>query len=347
MALPLTATQTTPKRATASLLGVAASLLALTACTPHVQPLSPKTIAALHRKSVPSLPSEFRNGQWLTEAPPLQLPAGSEVRLPLQTLRELPSIELNLNGQPLPWFIDTGASFPIVLDATSAQKASLPLLRHSRLTGSGVGGSAPGLLARFDSLALESTPVLQRGLALVLLHQYQLRFAGISVEKVPINLLGLPLLERFSYLTFDAHNQELRLGFQRPYRPSPNAASFPFETKEGRLWVTLRIGTRPIRAFFDSGYAANLRLPSKLASSLPQSAFEFWEPEAVQRQLGIGGIELDSVGRLREATLGSVTLRPLSFHASSNAQETILGWGPFRNLKTTIDFQRKRVWVER
>jgi predicted aspartyl protease len=268
------------------------------------------------------------------------------LRLPLKNRRALPSVDLTLNRQRLPWFVDTGASFSLVLDAASAEKARLPLLRHSRLSGSGVGGSAPGLLGRFDSLASESTPWLGRGLALVLLHQYQMRFAGIPLQKVSINLLGLPVLQRFSYLTFDAPGQELRLGFKRRYLPPPRAVSLPFESKDGRLWVTLRIAGHPVRAFFDTGYAANLRLPTQLASRLPPAAFESWQPEPVQRQLGIGGIELDSLGRLREASIGSLSLRPLAFHASPKAEEAILGWGPFRTLKTTIDFQRQRIWIE-
>jgi hypothetical protein len=320
--------------------------LGLAACVPHVQPLPHPVLFQLHQSAVPGRPSDFHRGHWQTAPPALHLPPGSELRLPLETDHALPKVELSLNQTPLPWFLDTGAAFPVVLDAHSARKASLPLLQRSQIEGKGVGGTAQGLLARFEALRLDAQPLTGNGLALVLLNEYHLRFAGIPWSRLPVNLIGLPLLERFSYLTLDGPAQEARLGVQRPFTPAPGSASFPFESKQGRIWVKLRVAERSLHAVLDTGYAGNLRLPAESARSLPRSALEFWKSEPTHPNLGVGGVELDSLGQFTEVQLGSLTLRPLAFHASPNSQEILLGWGPFRPLKTTLDFRRKRIWVE-
>lgn len=324
-------------------------LLLPLACTPHVQPVSKQTLARLSQNSVPSLPAELHQGEWLTDLPPLKLPPGSEVRIPLHTTRNLPSIELLINGTPLHWFLDTGAAFPVVLDADSAASIPIPILQRSKLRGLGVGGQTDGLLGRFESLSLaDYYPVVGRGIAGILLNQYQLRFVGLPVERMPINLLGLPFLERFSYVILDTSNNEARFGVQRPFHPPKDAASFPFEQRAGRLWVKIQVSGKTIPAFFDTGYAANLRAPSPTILTLPpHSHSSFQNSRQTQKQLGVSGVELDHVGRLHKITLGDVQIDDVEYHASDSCREAILGWGPFRPHRVTLDFQRKRVWVEK
>jgi len=62
--------------------------------------------------------------------------------------------------------------------------------------------------------------------------------------------------------------------------------------------------------------------------------------------MGVGGVEQEYVGVLREASLGSVRITPLEFDISAGSAEMLLGWLPFKQSRMTIDFERKKVWVE-
>ncbi len=295
-----------PKRRILGLL-VLLALSAFCSCAPHVRPVSANTLVRLQQHSSARRADEFPKGQ----------------------LR----------------IVDTGSAFPLLLDAESASQAKLPVLDGARIKGTGVGGNTELLLGRFESLECAGQKVLGEGIAGVLLQTYQFKFAGVPVRRLPLNLLGLPFLELFSFMTLDAPAKKAELGYKVSFIPPKGAVSFPFQTHGGRLWVKVTIAGQKIPAFFDTGCGSTLRLPSTVLEKLPASAWASTH-RSTRAAMGVGGVEMEEIGTLHEARIGGVRLTPVEYDTSPTTRDAMLGWGPFRKNRITIDFQRKCVWVE-
>ncbi|MEI6712119.1 MAG: retropepsin-like aspartic protease [Verrucomicrobiota bacterium] len=319
-------------------------LLAATGCVPQVRQASSSSIQQLHRHTSTRLASEFPNGKLHLEYP-FKLHPGTVLRLPMQNSHRIPAIPLSINHKKLPWILDTGANFPVLLDTKSATSAHLQVIKDIRIKGSGVGGNTELLLGRFTSLSAGEEDLLGQGIAGILLQTYHFNFAGIPVHRLPLNLLGLPFLEMFSFLTLDGTNKIVELGYQKPFTPPSRARSFPFRKQNGRLWVTVSIEGHPITAFFDTGYGSDLRLPAcELAKLAPQTLAS--SPTKKRPAMGVGGVVMEETGQLKEARVGDLRITPVEYDTSEGCTEAMLGWGAFRNQRITIDFQRNCVWVE-
>lgn len=318
--------------------------LLLGACAQSVGKAPSATVARLQRNTVPADPENFPNGQ-LRLRYRWKLPQGCILRLPMGTELGIPSVSGSVNGEPLPLILDTGNAFPLLLDASSAGELGIPTIKGARARGTGIGGNVDVLMARYGSVALGGKPVLGDGVAGVFLHSYRKTFAGVTVSETPLNLLGLPLLEQFSFVTLDAPAEEVRLGFKRPYQPPATAVGVPFTVSDGRMWLVLKIAGTEVRAFFDSGCGSGLRLPEAVVRKLPKTALKS-ELLRKRKAMGVGGVETEQVGQLNGAYLGQVRIEPLEFDTSPGTTEALLGWAPFKKNRITIDFERRKIWVE-
>jgi hypothetical protein len=267
------------------------------------------------------------------------------LRLPMTTELGIPSISGAVNGQSVPLILDTGNAFPLLLDASSAGELGIPTVKGARARGTGIGGNVDVLMARYASVELGGRAVLGDGVAGVFLHSYRKTFAGVTVSETPLNLLGLPLLEQFSFVTLDAPAEEVRLGFKRAYQPAASAVGIPFTISDGRMWLVLKIAATQVRAFFDSGCGSGLRLPEAVLKKLPKSALKS-QLLSKRKAMGVGGVETEQVGQLLGASLGQVRIEPLEFDTSPGTTEALLGWAPFKKNRITIDFTRHKIWVE-
>ena len=320
-------------------------LTLLTGCAQSVDRASRNTISRLQQSPVPADPADFANGQ-LQLRYRWQISPGAVFRVPMTTALGIPSIPAKINGAEVSVILDTGNAFPILLDAASAADLSLPTIQGAKAKGTGIGGNVDVLLARYDSIGLANQRILGKGVAGIFLHSYRTTFAGVTVKEIPLNLLGLPLLEQFSSVTIDAPREEVIFSYKRAYQPPTGASSFPFTIEEGRMWVSLQVGGQSVRAFLDTGCGSGLRLPEKTLKQLPEGALK--SPFLRKRKaMGVGGVEQERVGILREAILGNLRLTPLEFDTSAGGSDTLLGWLPFRKNRITIDFDRRKVWVER
>jgi hypothetical protein len=319
-------------------------ILSTTSCTPYVRQASPSFVQKLRKNSTPREPSEFPHGQLQIQYP-IRLRPGTVLHFPMQHSHRIPGIQAKLNHHNFPWILDTGAGFPVLIDAKSAASVHIPVIRDVRVKGTGVGGNTDMLLGRFHSMTFANQEVLGPGIAGILLRTYHFNFAGVPVRRVPLNLLGLPFLELFSFVTLDGPQREVQLGYKRDFHPATTAQSFPFRKDGSRLWITVKIAGRPIEAFLDTGYGSDLRLPACELNKLPTSARQ---NTATQKRpaMGVGGVEMEETGFIKEAHIGSIRLAHVEIETSENCTEAMVGWGAFRNRRITIDFQQNRVWVE-
>lgn len=322
------------------------SLLAvlLVGCAQSVDRVSHGTVRLLEQHSVAADPADFDKGQvrprfrW-------QIRPGTVVRASMSTELGIPCLEGKINGEETPLILDTGNAFPVLLDAGSAMDVGLHTLRGMSAKGTGIGGNVDVMLGQFESLEMGGHRLLGRGVAGIFLHSYSTTFAGMRVKDMKLNLLGLPLLEQFSSVTVDAPRNQILFAYKRPFVPPANAASFPFTIEDGRMWITLSIGNQSVRAFFDTGCGSGLRLTSEILASLPKSVFASTYLKK-RRAMGVGGVEMERVGVFKEATLDTLRMRPLEFDTSPGSRDVLLGWLPFSQNRMTIDFEKKRIWVE-
>ena len=327
-------------------LACVAQAVIISGCAKSVSPASQKSIQQLHLNTARATPREVSpNGQLVLQYP-WSLPDGAELILPLKAPLGVPTIDASLNEEPIPLIFDTGNTFPVLLDIETAIKSGVSTLKGSHAKGSGIGGNVSITIARFNSIHMQNTRVLGPGVAGVFLQSYQNTFAGIPVCKIPLNLLGLPILEKFSYVSFDGANETVRLGYKRAYIPKASALCMPFTRKDGRLLLDLWIGSMKIQAFFDSGCGTSLRIPKETLDSIPKN-FVLGQNVKQRKAMGVGGVEVEDVSVLREARIGNLKISPLEFDTTSSTTETLLGWGPFKNSRLTIDFVKNKIWFER
>lgn len=325
-----------------TILSLAFGLLA--GCAQSVSKAPQSTIRLLQKNTIAANPLDFQNGQvrprYLWKIGPATM-----IRVPLDISLGIPSIDGQINGQDTRLILDTGNAFPVLLDASSAAAIGMPTIRGGALKGTGIGGNVDVLLTQYDSISILNRNILGRGLAGVFLHSYSKTFAGLTIDEIQLNLLGLPLLEQFSSVTIDAPRNEVIFAYKRSFTPPEKAASFPFTIKDGRMWVKIKIGTQELTAFLDTGCGSGLRLSKAAMDALPKSALTSSRLRK-RRAMGVGGVEQEYVGVLREATLGSVRITPLEFDIGTGSPDMLLGWLPFKQSRITIDFERKKVWVE-
>jgi len=319
-------------------------LCLFTGCAQSVEKAPRSTISLLRNNTVAADPLDFDKGQvrprYLWKIAP-----GTIIRAPMDTTLGIPSIHGQINGQDTLLILDTGNAFPVLLDASSAAAIGMPTIRGGALKGTGIGGNVDVLLAQYNSLKIQNHNVLGRGIAGVFLHSYRTTFAGVTVNELQLNLLGLPLLEQFSSLTIDGPSNEVVLAYKRSFNPPKNAASFPFSIHDGRLWLNIKIGKQTIKAFFDTGCGSGLRLSRAVLEAIPENALTSTRFRK-RKAMGVGGVEQEHVGILKEAEMGSVRMTPLEFDTSAASREILLGWLPFKQSRITIDFEKKKVWVE-
>ena len=319
-------------------------LCTFNACAPHVRPISTTALHRLQQHSTPHRANEFSKGQLRLEYP-VQLTPGTILQVPLRETHQIPTISVALDSCVLPWIVVTGAAFAVLLDSDSAARARLPVIEGAKVKGIGVGGNTDVLLGRFESLDCAGKKVLGAGIAGVLLQTYHVKFAGLPMRRMPINLLGLPFLKLFTFVTLDAPAKEAHLGYKTSFLPPKGAVSFPFQIQDGHLWVNVNIAGQSVRAFFDTGCGSSLRLPASALANLPPSA---WTSSNRKKReaMGVGGVEMEEIGTLKEAFVGKVRITPVEYDTSAVCRDAMLGWGPFRNNRITLDFQRNCVWVE-
>ena len=315
-------------------------------CAKSVSPASPSSVRKLQQHtSVPTSREVSAAGKLILQYP-WRLTPGTELSLPLKSPLGVPTVDAILNQEPIPLILDTGNTFPVLMDIRSATRAEVSTLKGTSAKGSGIGGNVNVALARFHSLKLKDRGVLGPGIAGVFLHSYRSTFAGVTVKEIPLNLLGLPILESFSYVSFDGFDETVRLAYKKDYVPKTSALCIPFTRKDGRIWVDLWIGSKKIPAFFDSGCGTSLRIPKAILDSIPKA--QILTTSLKQRKaMGVGGVEIEDVGVLREARLGNLKISPLEYDTTLSTTETLIGWGPFKNHRFTIDFTRNKIWFER
>jgi hypothetical protein len=257
----------------------------------------------------------------------------------------VPAVPAQLNGAPIHLILDTGASnVPLLLEAQTAARTGVHPLKGIFLKGSGVGGSVRVGVGRFESLRLGGLVILGAGHTGILLQSYSETIAGITVRKIPLNLLGMKTLSTFSYVAIDAPRAEVEFGIHTLYAPGATERSFDFTPRKDGPRVPLQVGERTIEALLDTGCSSPLSLNGADLKKIAAENFKS-PPSRPQKSMGVAGLETSRRGVLREVRIGAIRMAPVDFDSTAPGTDSILGWGAFRKHRMVLDFQRRKVWV--
>lgn len=198
---------------------------------------------------------------------------------PLQLLRTgdiggLPWIELELQGSPTRWLVDSGASAALIAPELAERLKLRPL---SPLHVAMVGGVQT--LPRYALPALPGADAAAEMPAIALDLQTLVGAAGGRFD----GALGAPWL-RGRITRFDFAAGQLRWAAAAP-APPPGAAVLPLRWDQGLPVLSLALGARAADGFvFDTGNAGALVLFAKRAEALLREARDL--PQTTVRELG-------------------------------------------------------------
>ncbi len=128
-----------------------------------------------------------------------------------------------------------------------------------------------------------------------------------------------------------------------PTVPSP-AVDVPFDFRDGRIWITIRVHGRDVRALFDTGSdgtALDLGVARELGLALKEAASGTTVAGEIQlMKFGPAEIELGD----RRLPAEEVAVLPLA--AQLPGVEAILGFDVLRHVPMTLDYSEKRIRLE-
>jgi predicted aspartyl protease len=273
--------------------------------------------------------------------------APGPVAVPMHTsFRGLPGLDVRFNSRrTVRMLADTGAQLSIVDAASvldSAGKIYVP--EKWNFTVTGIGGDEHAWLARFDRV--EIGPIdLHSFTTIVRRERTVIRMAGIPVGKVPINLLGCPILLGFSYVTFDYANKQFVFSPGAQFQPPPGARRIPLTVRDQLIYVPLRIGSRTIQAMVDTGAKDELFLNSKTVREFGLA--DLASGGGSYRALGLGGETSGRQFALPLAFVGDLPLRALVVDTNdSDAWTARIGGELLERWKVTFDFRGGAMWLE-
>lgn len=273
------------------------------------------------------------------------------VSLPMASAYGLPAAEVSVNGTgPEPFLVDTGAQ----VGMTSASLAIRTKARvYEAPAGSplppavGFGGTEATWLARFDRLDYGGLTV-EEGVFLLRRHETSIRFLGSRLAEVEMNILGMPALKPYSYVTFDYPAARFVFSAKDRFSPDQRMTRLPMTLCDchGLPHVPVMVGRKTYLARIDTGGRFELKLSDRLARELGW-AQQVQNAKAVEGH-GIGGrVQEARFGIPVPIHLGNLKLDDVTALTGGADSETlIIGSKLLERWKVTFDFKRSALWLD-
>lgn len=203
----------------------------------------------------------------------------------------------------------------------------------------------------FDKLTVTSPPCLY------FQQHWELQMLGLPVWKERAVLIGLNLMEQFSYILFDNQLGEIEFGRKDTFfDPVPEAwQSYPISLLDDpqgqyRLQVDIPVAGENLNVWFDTGNPGELELSSGLWSKVA-SRFDAEPPQkSIIQYWQFGNVECEKIlvhnltaGRLEPRNVELIVLpegKPFYENYAS------IGMGFFKEDVLVLDFHRKLLWVK-
>jgi hypothetical protein len=171
------------------------------------------------------------------------------------------------------------------------------------------------------------------------------RWGGVIVGAIPINLLGCPVMLGFQYVTFDYGQQQFVFSPGTPFIPPAGARRVPMVVHDQLLYVALRIGSKTVPAMVDTGARDQIFLNTETVRKL--GLHERSGLGGTFRALGLGGETSGRQFSVPLAFIGDVPVQNITVDTSDSASWTArIGSDLLERWKVTFDFKRQAMWLE-
>ncbi len=275
--------------------------------------------------------------------------AGEAATVPLQFDRTIPVIETRLNGRATaPMVVDTGSPFTL-LGARAGVDGGVRTVTTNEQPAqrvSGLTGAELACLALIDQFGIGALAVTNLGVLVRLEEPTTDRTSPASQS-----LLGLqPVLAGSAYVTLDYPHRQLTIApravFQPPSAGVVDFLQLPMVFTNGGLRVAARFPNGHQTQFvIDTGAAADFVLTS---ATIQAAGLR----EAVQRgrpgtMRGVGGDLMEIAFTIDSVELGGRSFTATRCLTASWSPYDLLGSGWLQQFRTTFDFRRGILWLER
>lgn len=269
------------------------------------------------------------------------------------TERGLVFLRARVNRSKPLWFVlDSGASFPFVVDKRRADALDLRVFETTKGSGAGSGefdiGSTSGLTVNLGGL-----PFQNANAAVISLSAIEAQ-AGRSIEGLVGSQLFLRLVVEIDYF-----NESVTLHNPATYRYSGAGESIPLTMEGDYLFVPAKIHASGARSFdgrylIDTGggwVTAVLTTPFSRANNFPSRQ----DPMVVDRSLaGLGGETQLVITRATSFQIGKFVLRNPVLYASRDEGgalattefDGVIGSEILRRFKVIFDYPHRRLILE-
>jgi hypothetical protein len=249
------------------------------------------------------------------------------------------------------YFIRIDSGFPLYLGLTDTIVVdhNLPACAVSDYT-------FPVGLCKLDSLKIGEMTIINPPTIYFEQH-WELQVLGMPVWKERAVLIGLQLMEKFSYILFDNRLNKVEFGgTESVFQPDESRWSqYPIAIEEDqqnqrRLMVDLPIAGKSVELWFDTGNPGGLEMSSQVWDEIsPNLKIVSQEKDSVLYwQFGTVECEKMKVSRL---PIGSMTLKNAQVVVLDDGkpfyeQYAAVGMEIFNNKVVVIDFLRRILWVK-
>lgn len=212
-------------------------------------------------------------------------------------------LDVMLNGKgPYHFIFDTGGSN--VIDPAVAQE--IGAAGRGSVQGSGVGSQTEGLsFAKVSTLQIGDAVVNDQTFAVAPVRMGFGMSAGRSVD----GLIGWEVLARY-VTTFDYANKQLVLAMPGTVQPPANGRVVPFVFYGTQPQIACKIDGIPAECAIDTGARDTITFMHPFVAAHPEIVPAKLTASGVNG-FGVGGPALGKLGRVREVTIGDLTLTNL------------------------------------
>jgi hypothetical protein len=267
--------------------------------------------------------------------------------MPMQLEKNIPLVQVRLNGSAPLWFILDSAAAELVLDSGRAQELGLTPSGEAISSGSGgeqVTGLVEGVTADFGGAKIQT----QRALTFNL--------AALKFEHKVEGIIGFPLFGSY-VVEIDYPKSKVRIWNKEEYRVPANAKVLKMSTTSGPVVRgSLKVkGKAPleVNVQLDTGSAHVLTVVTPFVDR--EGLLGAAEELKPGQTLGFGGNAPDMVGRIEEVIVGPMVAEHPEVRLS---RQTVGGFGSeesyqanaggklFKGYRLTFDLAGGRLMVE-
>lgn len=273
------------------------------------------------------------------------LPTGSS-----HSVQPLVAVRIN-TGPPVQMVLDTGAPVSVV-DAGTALANRLMVIDPERMRNfyRGLGGDEETFFGMARQMTMGPELAFRNVLMAIRSAKYERKLGGmLTLATWEGNAIGLATLANFAFLTLDYPAKQATFSagdfFPGPANPG-TAINIPFKLEGSQVRIGLNLGGATNHpAMLDTGNDASIMISSNLVRELG------WESLADHGKdelyVGLGGDMLLHSFRLPRVQLGTLTLTNVAAVRGPEAFGLVVGSHFLHQYRTTLDFRRKTLWLER